>query len=43
LLQNKAGEASLYLSQFARLIRQNLNAANAAFISIEDETDRLMN
>ena len=43
LLQNKANEASLYLSQFARLIRQNLNSANSAFISIEDETDRLMN
>jgi outer membrane protein assembly factor BamB len=43
LLQNKANEASLYLSQFARLIRQNLNSANTPFISIEDETDRLMN
>lgn len=43
LLQNKANEASLYLSQFARLIRQNLNSANSPFISIEDETDRLMN
>jgi hypothetical protein len=43
LLQNKTNEASLYLSQFARLIRQNLNSANSAFISIEDETDRLMN
>lgn len=43
LLQNKADEASLYLSQFARLIRQNLNSANAPLISLEDETDRLMN
>ena len=43
LLQNKASEANLYLSQFARLIRQNLNSANSAFISLEDETDRLMN
>lgn len=43
LLQNKANEASLYLSQFARLIRQNLNSANTPFISLEDETDRLMN
>jgi two-component sensor histidine kinase len=43
LLQNKAEEANLYLSQFARLIRQNLNSANAAYINLEDETDRLMN
>lgn len=43
LLQNRSNEASAYLSQFARLIRQNLNSANSAFISIEDETDRLMN
>jgi LytS/YehU family sensor histidine kinase len=43
LLQNKADEASLYLSQFARLIRQNLNSANTPFILLEDETDRLMN
>ena len=43
LLQNKPGEAGLYLSQFARLIRQNLNAINAANISLEDEVDRLKN
>lgn len=43
LLQNRAGEANLYMSQFARLIRQNLNAANSTSISLEDETDRLMN
>ncbi|MCX6270626.1 MAG: histidine kinase [Bacteroidetes bacterium] len=43
LLQNKAGEAGLYLSQFARLIRQNLTAINSAVIILEDEIDRLKN
>jgi hypothetical protein len=43
LLQNKSGEAGLYLSQFARLIRQNLNATNAASINLEEEIDRLRN
>lgn len=43
LLQNKSSEAGLYLSQFARLIRQNMNSLNSNFISIEDETDRLKN
>ncbi|MCX6267399.1 MAG: histidine kinase [Bacteroidetes bacterium] len=43
LLQNKTGEAGLYLSQFARLIRQNMNAINAAMINLEDEVDRLKN
>jgi len=43
LLQNKPGEAGLYLSQFARLIRQNLSAINSAMIILEEETDRLKN
>ena len=43
LLQKKSGEAGLYLSQFARLIRQNLNAINAASINLEEEIDRLRN
>ena len=43
LLQNKTGEAGLYLSQFARLIRQNMNAINAAMINLEEEVDRLKN
>ena len=43
LLQQKSGEAGLYLSQFARLIRQNLNAINAASINLEEEIDRLKN
>ena len=43
LLQKKTGEAGLYLSQFARLIRQNLNAIKAAMISLDEETDRLKN
>ncbi|MGA2822453.1 MAG: histidine kinase [Bacteroidales bacterium] len=43
LLEKKSGEAGLYLSQFARLIRQNLNAINAASIDLEEEIDRLKN
>lgn len=43
LLQNKPSEAGLYLSQFARLIRQNLSAINSALINLEEETDRLKN
>jgi LytS/YehU family sensor histidine kinase len=43
LLQKKSGEAGIYLSQFARLIRQNLNAINAASINLEEEIDRLKN
>jgi hypothetical protein len=43
LLQKKSGEAALYLSQFARLIRQNLNAINSANINLEEEVDRLKN
>ena len=43
LLRNKSGEAGLYLSQFARLIRQNLSAINSPMISLEEEIDRLKN
>lgn len=43
LLQNKPSEAGLYLSQFARLIRQNLSAINAPMINLEEEIDRLKN
>ena len=43
LLQNKTGEAGLYLSQFARLIRQNMNALSEAVISLDEEFDRLSN
>jgi hypothetical protein len=43
LLQSKSSEAVQYLSQFARLIRQNLNSSNSAMISLEEEVDRLNN
>jgi two-component sensor histidine kinase len=43
LLQRKPREAALYLSQFARLIRQNINASNSAMINLEEEIDRLKN
>jgi hypothetical protein len=43
LLHNKPNEAGIYLSQFARLIRQNLNAINTSMINIEEEVDRLKN
>jgi two-component sensor histidine kinase len=43
LLQSKPSEAGLYLSQFARLIRQNLNSINSAVINLEEEVDRLKN
>jgi len=43
LLQSKPGEAGIYLSQFARLIRQNLNSINSAVINLEEEVDRLKN
>jgi ligand-binding sensor domain-containing protein/two-component sensor histidine kinase len=43
LLQNKADDAGLYLSQFARLIRQNLSAINSGLTSLEEEIDRLRN
>ncbi len=43
LLHNKPNEAGVYLSQFARLIRQNLNAINSPLIHLEEEVDRLKN
>jgi LytS/YehU family sensor histidine kinase len=43
LLNNKGSEAVIYLSQFARLIRQNLNAINTPMIILEEEIDRLRN
>ena len=43
LLQNRSSEAGLYLSQFARLIRQNIHGLHSAMISIDAETDRLKN
>jgi len=43
LLHNKPNEAGIYLSQFARLIRQNLSAINSAMINLEEEVDRLKN
>jgi len=43
LLKNKGSEAVIYLSQFARLIRQNLNAINTPMILLEEEIDRLRN
>ena len=42
-LQNKPKEAGLYLSQFARLIRQNISAINSVMINLEEEIDRLKN
>ncbi|HOW25588.1 MAG TPA: histidine kinase [Bacteroidales bacterium] len=43
LLQNKPGEAGLYLSQFARLIRQNMQSIHSAMISLDAEIERLKN
>lgn len=43
LLLNQSADAGLYLSQFARLIRQNLNAINTGYIRLEEEVDRLKN
>lgn len=43
LLQSRPSEAGLYLSQFARLIRQNLNSLNSALILLDEEVDRLKN
>jgi len=43
LLKNKGSEAVIYLSQFARLIRQNLNAINTPMINLEEEIDRMRN
>ena len=43
LLMNKTREAGVYLTQFARLIRQNLSAINSPMISLDEEIDRLRN
>ncbi len=43
LLHNKPNEAGVYLSQFARLIRQNLNSINSSMINLDEEIDRLKN
>jgi ligand-binding sensor domain-containing protein len=43
LLHNRPNEAGVYLSQFARLIRQNLNSINSSMINLEEEIDRLKN
>ena len=43
LLNNKGSDAVIYLSQFANLIRQNLNAINTPMINLEEEVDRLRN
>jgi hypothetical protein len=41
LLRNQPNEAGIYLSQFARLIRQNLKATSSSMINLEEEIDRL--
>lgn len=43
ILKNNPSDAGLYLSQFARLIRQNLNAIKTSMISLDEEIDRLRN
>ncbi len=43
LLHNKPYEAGIYLSKFARLIRQNFNALDTPMINLEEEVDRLKN
>lgn len=43
LLNNKGSEAVIYLSKFANLIRQNLNAINNPMIILEEEVERLRN
>jgi hypothetical protein len=41
LLKNKGEEAVIYLSNFSRLIRQNLNAINNPMIELSEEINRL--
>lgn len=41
LLRNQPNEAGIYLSQFARLIRQNLKAISSSMINLKEEIDRL--
>ncbi len=43
ILKNNPSDAGLYLSQFARLIRQNLNAIKTSMIPLDEEVDRLIN
>lgn len=43
ILKNKPADAGLYLSQFARLIRQNLNSTKTSMIELEEEIRRLRN
>ncbi len=43
ILKNQAADAGNYLSQFARLIRQNLNATKTSMIDLEEEIERLRN
>jgi LytS/YehU family sensor histidine kinase len=43
LLKNNGAEAVIYLTQFARLIRQNLNAVNNPMVALDEEIDRLRN
>jgi hypothetical protein len=43
MLNNKPYEAGIYLSQFARLIRQNLNAIDTSMINLEEEVNRVKN
>ncbi len=43
LLQNQPDAAGLFLSQFARLIRQNITAINAGMTGLDEEIDRLKN
>jgi hypothetical protein len=43
ILKNKPHDAGLYLSKFARLIRQNMNAIQSTTIPLDEEVDRLRN
>lgn len=43
LLQNKPIDAGNYLSQFARLIRLNINAINSTLVLLDEEIERLRN
>lgn len=43
MLNNKSYEAGIYLSQFARLIRQNLNAIDTSMINLQEEVNRVKN
>ncbi len=43
ILKNKPHDAGLYLSKFAHLIRQNMNAIQSTTIPLDEEVDRLRN